>query len=86
VRRATSHPTRTCRAVLVQLRANGLELGGGDEHYRVTNLRTGPSQRSAGAWSWALDWRGPGPDRTYPGIGGYWPASLCAKPGASVDH
>lgn len=80
------HPTRTCRAILKRLRALGEELPGPDHFYRVRNLRTGPHQRSAGAWSWALYWTGPSPDPTTFGIGGYWPASLCAHPDSTLDR
>jgi len=80
----TQHPTRTCRAVLRALRAAGCEIEGPDEHWRITNLRTGHWQRSEGAWSWALDWAGPETRPTH--YGGYWPASECGRPGATIHQ
>jgi hypothetical protein len=82
----TVHPTRTCKAVLKRLRALGHEIDGPDEHWRVRNLHTGCHQRACGAWSWALEWAGPdGPNKTRQ-IGGYHPASECAKEGATLDQ
>ncbi len=82
----TEHPTRTCKAVLARLRELGAELPGPDENYRITNLRTGWSQREAGAWSWSLDWVGDPQVFRSGDYGGHWPASMCAKDGATLSQ
>jgi hypothetical protein len=63
-----------------------MELVGPDDFYRVRNLRTGRHQRSVGAWSWALDrLSADGSLAEMSIVGGYWPAHLCAKDGATLD-
>lgn len=87
----TVHPTRTCKAVLDRLRECGVPLSGADENYRVVPTRAGPDQRSAGAWSWCIEYVGQ-EESAYSlsvqasDIGGHYPASVCGKPGASVNH
>lgn len=85
VRQPTQHPTKTCAAILTKLRAEGIELPGPDHHYRIHRVHAGHHQRSAGAWSWSLDWRSDNDDNTgrpantYNEIGSRWSAAECIK-------
>jgi hypothetical protein len=84
--RLTQHPTITCAAILRLLRTEGYDLPAPDSDYRIVRSRAGHWQRSEGAWSWWLEWRGQG-DRPYQCTdmpGSKWPARECAKPGAFV--
>lgn len=87
--RPTQHPTGTCKKVLSILRQNGHAVPGPDANWRIKRTNAGHHQRSAGAWTWYLDWEGPIDDpeiRHYTGVvGGFWPASLCVQPGHTVD-
>ena len=87
------HPTRTCAGILKLLREQGVDMPGPDHHYRISRTRAGHWQRSAGAWSWALDWKSDDPRdpnkgrpyQAYQSIGSQWPASQCAKGGFLFD-
>lgn len=87
----TKHPTAACRKVLKLLRANGFDLPivDDDEHYRVRRVYAGCHQRSAGAWSWSLDWskeKDPTKDRPpgLSGIGSQWPVGELFKGGIDI--
>lgn len=77
------HPTPTCRRILALVRKTIPDLPGPDEHWRIARLHTGRHQRSAGAWSWALDWAGPDSNTsaraTSGTIGSQWPAVTVAR-------
>lgn len=80
------HPTKNCKAILKLLRDEGYDLDGPDENWRIVPTRAGHWQRSEGAWSWALEWRGEDrPACGYVSYGSQFPASECAKPGATIE-
>lgn len=53
------------------------------ETWHVTRTRAGSEQRAQGAFSWFLH-----SDETHLpyDLGGFWPASLCARPGHNVSR
>jgi hypothetical protein len=79
----------TTKAVLRRLRQLGENIPGPDDAWRIARTHAGCHQRSAGAWSWSLDLIAPSTrgiehrraDSVY---GGYWPAALCARVGATI--
>lgn len=89
-RKLTIHPTVACKAVLERLRALGCDIPGPDENWRIRRTYAGINQRSGGAWSWCLMTIDSTVYNRYNGsIGGYYPALLCAKEGATLtklDH
>lgn len=85
------HPSKSCTRLLRFLREQGVELPGPDRHWRIVRTRAGYWQRSAGAWSWSLEWRSDNGDLTgaptaaYHSIGSQYSVSECLKPGACLD-
>jgi len=75
--------------ILKLCREAGYDLPGPDENYRISRVRAGHHQRSAGAWSWSLMWDisiAPIPSGDACGqIGSRWPASDCVKQGVTFD-
>lgn len=71
-----------------RLEENGIDLP--IEEMEIRRTYAGHWQKSAGAWTWCLEIRSPGASeeaRAYSGqIGGYWPARMCCKKGASASN
>lgn len=83
--------TATTSAVLRRLRSLGEAIPGPDDVWKISRTHAGCHQRSAGAWSWSLDLKqhngAPLELRRYDQVyGGYWPAKMCAKKGATIGE
>jgi hypothetical protein len=80
----TEYPTPTCKRILALLRENGIDVPEPDFYWRIRRTNAGNVQRSAGALSWWLHWTGPVGTQLRLQVGGYYPAAMCARKGATV--
>ena len=88
---AVEEVTVTASAVLRRLRALGEDVPGPDDAWQIVRTYAGRHQRSAGALSWTLELKNyhsaTTEQRRYHNvIGGYWPARMCAKVGATLEN
>lgn len=83
-RRPTTASPLTLK-VLDRLKEVGVELPGDPESWVIERTYCGDVQKSAGAWTFTLEWKGSRDNHEALGysrqIGSQWPASLVAKIG-----
>jgi hypothetical protein len=78
------HATPLSRKLVAMVKEAGVELPGDDEFWVIERTYCGAVQKSAGAWTFTLEWSGSSDNiaRQWSGsIGSQWPASYIVKHG-----
>lgn len=74
--------------LLKKLRALGVPLGGTDDLYSIRRTYAGHNMRSAGAWSWTLEYSGPEHNEGIQAMatGSQWPVNFLLKRKLAADR